>query len=92
MARKGRQEKRKQQADRGSRRRQKNPMPFDRRNYLLMVAGLLVVCLGYAIMAAESEVDGFWSLYVSPLLLAAGYLEIIYAIIWRPKPAASDPT
>jgi len=67
-------------------------MPFEKRNYLLMVAGLVVVGIGYAIMAVEQEIDGFLSLYVSPLLLMAGYIEIIYAIVWRPKdPAAPAP-
>ena len=60
-------------------------MPFHARNYILMVVGLVVVAVGYAIMAAENEVDGFLSLYVSPILLLTGYLEIIYAVIWRPK-------
>lgn len=61
-------------------------MPFDRKNYLLLIAGLVVILIGYVIMALENEVDGFLSLYVSPLLLIFGYVEIIYAIIWRPKP------
>lgn len=60
-------------------------MPFERRNYLLMVLGLVLVAAGYIIMRAENEMDGFLSLYVSPLLLIAGYLEIVYAIIWRPR-------
>ena len=29
--------------------------------------------------------DGFISLYIAPVILLAGYLEIIYAILWRPK-------
>lgn len=62
---------------------------FARRNYLLLIAGVLVVALGYVIMALEGEVDGFLSLYVAPLLILGGYLEIIYAILWRPP---SDPT
>ena len=75
----------KKQSERGGRRRQRVSMPFHARNYILMVVGLVVVAIGYAIMAAENEVDGFLSLYVSPILLMAGYLEIIYAVVWRPK-------
>ena len=65
-------------------------MPFDRRNYLLMVLGLVIVAIGYIIMGIESEMDGFWSLYVAPLLLITGYLEIVYAIVWRPKPKTAE--
>ncbi|NNE69140.1 MAG: DUF3098 domain-containing protein [Rhodothermales bacterium] len=60
-------------------------MVFERRNYVLLLAGLAVVVLGYVMMRMENEVDGFISLYVAPLLILGGYLEIIYAILWRPR-------
>ena len=60
-------------------------MVFTRQNYLLLVGGLFLIVFGYAIMRMENEVDGFISLYVAPLLILGGYLEIIYAILWRPK-------
>lgn len=60
-------------------------MVFTRQNYLLMVFGVVLVIVGYYIMRAENEVDGFISLYVAPLIILGGYLEIIYAILWRPK-------
>ena len=58
---------------------------FARTNYLLLLAGVLLVVIGYVIMALENEVDGFISLYIAPILILGGYLEIIYAILWRPK-------
>ena len=91
MSRKGRQAQQRQRSDKGGRRAPKNVMPFGKRNYILMVAGLVVVGIGYAIMAAEQEVDRFLSLYVSPILLMVGYLEIIYAIVWRQKDDTTDP-
>lgn len=60
-------------------------MVFERRNYVLLLAGLAVVVAGYVMMRMENEVDGFISLYVAPLMILGGYLEIIYAILWRPK-------
>lgn len=68
-------------------------MVFSRRNYLLIGAGVLAIALGYAMMRIENEVDGFISLYVAPLIILGGYLEIIYAILWRPKdrPPAAVP-
>lgn len=62
---------------------------FTRRNYQLMVLGLVMITVGYVIMRWENEVDGFISLYIAPVILLAGYLEIIYAIMWRP---ATDRT
>ncbi len=65
---------------------------FSRRNYSLLGIALALVVIGYVIMRAENAVDGPISLYVSPILLLAGYLGVIYAILWRPKaaPAESD--
>ncbi len=60
-------------------------MVFERKNYLLMVLGVVLVVAGYVIMRMENEVDGFISLYVAPLMILGGYLEIIWAIMWRPK-------
>ncbi len=60
-------------------------MLFGRQNYMLLVVGILCIIVGYTTMRIENEVDGFISLYISPLLILSGYLEIIYAILWRPR-------
>ncbi len=60
-------------------------MIFTRQNYILLLLGVLAIIIGYTTMRIENEVDGFISLYVAPLLILGGYLEIIYAILWRPK-------
>ena len=60
-------------------------MLFSAHNYALIGLGLLAIVIGYAAMRIENEVDGLISLYIAPLLILAGYLEIIYAILWRPK-------
>jgi len=65
-------------------------MPFAAKNYHLLIVGLVIITIGYVIMRVENEMDGFWSLYVSPILLLIGYLGIIYAIIWRPREEADS--
>ncbi len=65
-------------------------MVFSKQNYLLMILGMVLVIFGYYIMRMENEVDGFISLYVAPLIILGGYLEIIYAILWRPKTKSSE--
>ncbi len=60
-------------------------MIFTRQNYILLLLGVIAIVIGYTTMRIENEVDGFISLYVAPLLILGGYLEIIYAILWRPK-------
>lgn len=67
-------------------------MVFGRRNYLLLLLGVGLVVVGFTIMRLDNQVDGFLSLYVAPLLIVAGYLDVVYAILWRPRqPAAEAP-
>lgn len=66
-------------------------MVFGKRNYVLLVLGMLAVTVGFVAMRLENELDGFISLYVAPLLILGGYLEIIYAILWRPSHADEEP-
>lgn len=72
------------------RRKNKSTPVFKRWNYILVCLGLLAVVVGFALMRLENQVDGVLSLYVAPLLILGGYLEIIYAILWRSEPSTSD--
>jgi len=67
-------------------------MVLEKRNYQLIALGVAALAIGYGLMAFENEVDGVLSLYVAPLVLMAGYLEIIYALLWRPAPDAEKET
>lgn len=60
-------------------------MVFSRRNYVLLLFGVAAIVLGYVMMRIENEVDGFISLYVAPILILGGYLEIIWAILASEK-------
>ena len=73
-----------------ARRRSRRParkarLVFARTNYLILIASVALVVLGYMIMRVENAVDGFLSLYVAPLMILGGYLGVIAAILWRPK-------
>lgn len=65
--------------------RKRARMVFGKRNYMLILAGVLVVVVGYVMMRIENDVDGFISLYVAPLIILGGYLEIIWAILVSPE-------
>lgn len=67
-------------------------MVLEKRNYQLIALGVVAIVIGYGLMAFESDVDGLLSLYVAPLVLMAGYLEIIYALLWRPAPDPKKET
>lgn len=59
-------------------------MVFGRRNYVLLLAGVAAVVIGYVMMRLDNQVDGFISLYVAPLIILGGYLEVIWAILASP--------
>lgn len=60
-------------------------MVFGKRNYVLILAGVLAVVVGYVMMRLENEVDGFISLYIAPIVILGGYLEIIWGILASPE-------
>jgi NADH:ubiquinone oxidoreductase subunit 4 (subunit M) len=68
-----------------SKRSRRSLLIFNRRNYVLMIAGVLAVIVGFAMMRIDNQLDGFVSLYVAPLIILGGYIEIIYAILWYPN-------
>jgi hypothetical protein len=75
---------------------------FGRRNYVLLLASVGLIVLGYALMAFDNargldaqgvhhSLDSALSLTVAPILLLAGYLGIFAAILWRPSPESQVP-
>lgn len=59
------------------------PMLFTPLNYKLMGLGLLLLIIGFTAMRIENEVQGFISLYISPIIIIAGYAVVVYAILKR---------
>lgn len=64
-----------------SRRGKKKPMIFSPWNYKVLTLGLFLVILGFSAMYIENEVKGFVSLYLSPVVIMAGYISVIVAIL-----------
>ena len=57
------------------------PMIFDPWNYKVLAIGLLLVVIGFTAMYMENEVQGVISLYISPIVIMAGYVTVIVAIL-----------
>ncbi|MEM7660491.1 MAG: DUF3098 domain-containing protein [Bacteroidota bacterium] len=70
-------------------------LPFGKQNYLLLLLGVGIIGLGFFLMSLDDFVDArefSISLYIAPVVVVAGFLEIIYAIMYRPQPTASAPS
>ncbi|MBQ2511642.1 MAG: DUF3098 domain-containing protein [Bacteroidales bacterium] len=67
---------------------------FNRTNYILMVAGIIVLALGYILLSGggSDDPDQFnpamfdsRRLYVAPILIVAGFVVEIIAILYKGK-------
>lgn len=64
-----------------------NGLPFYRKNYLLMLVGLLVLIVGFITMSLDSEEYGFGALglTIGPIIVMAGFVIQFFAILHHPK-------
>ncbi|MBX2916867.1 MAG: DUF3098 domain-containing protein [Cyclobacteriaceae bacterium] len=62
-------------------------LAFGKKNYQLMIAGLLLLVIGFTIMALDNEPYGFGflGLTLSPIIVLAGFITEIYAILYTPR-------
>ena len=67
-------------------------MIFSRTNYLIMLAGIALILLGFFIMTMETAEYGFGplGLTIAPAFLMAGFLVEIYAILHKDKQTGGE--
>ncbi|MEL6590463.1 MAG: DUF3098 domain-containing protein [Bacteroidota bacterium] len=61
-------------------------LPFGRMNYILLIIGIAIIGLGFLLMSMDDFVDATQfsvSLYIAPFVVVGGFVEIIYAIMYR---------
>ena len=68
----------------------KENLVFGKINYLIMIGGVLLMVLGYFIMASDTEAYGFGTkgLTVGPMIVLLGLIIEIVAIFYTPKKQA----
>lgn len=67
------------------------PMIFDVWNYKVLAVGLLLIIAGFTAMYWENEVEGFISLFISPVVIMAGYITVIIAILKHSSSSNTHP-
>ncbi len=60
---------------------------FGKMNYIIMVAGLVLLSVGYIVMSLDQEEFGFGFLGITlgPIILLVGFIVEIFAIFYKPK-------
>jgi len=61
-------------------------LPFTKKNYQLMILGVLTLILGFIIMSMDKEDYGFGflGLTLGPVIVMTGFVIEIIAILYRP--------
>ncbi|GAB4402679.1 MAG: hypothetical protein OHK0039_00980 [Bacteroidia bacterium] len=62
-------------------------LPFTRMNYILLLVGVAIIAFGFFLMSLDEFVDAQQfsvSLYIAPVVVVAGFVEVIFAIMYRP--------
>ena len=65
----------------------KNNLVFEKINYLLMIIGILIIGLGFILMASDSEQYGFGVLGITlgPIVVFLGLIIEFVAILYKRK-------
>ena len=66
------------------------PMFFSAFNYRLIGIAIFLIFGGFAAMYMENEVEGVISLFVSPIVIMAGYVLVLFAILKHDRPNEDD--
>ena len=67
---------------------------FNKKNYVLLILGLVLIAIGFLLMIGGDSEDpetfnyaifNFRRLTLAPIVILAGFVIEIFAIMWRPK-------
>lgn len=74
-------------------------MALSKTNYYILIAGILLIALGYVLMIGggsedpnvfNPEIFSFQRITLAPLVCLIGFISIIFAIMWRPSQPGND--
>lgn len=58
---------------------------FEKQNYILMIVGVAVIALGFALMYGKEDIYDFRKLTLAPIVVMIGFVIEIFAIMRKPK-------
>jgi hypothetical protein len=65
----------------------KNKLAFGRKNYIFMLAGIVILAVGFFIMTLDNEQYGlgFMGITLGPIVVMAGFIVELFAIMVKDK-------
>ncbi|MCH2450952.1 MAG: hypothetical protein MK198_12515 [Gracilimonas sp.] len=70
---------------------EKQPMFFSAYNYKMIGLAIFLIFAGFTAMYLENEVNGFISLFISPISIMAGYVLVVFAIMKHDRDEETEP-
>ena len=66
----------------------KSQLPFNKTNYIIMLIGILLIIIGFIIMANDPEQYGFgfMGITLGPIIVMTGFIVELFAITFKSKP------
>lgn len=61
------------------------PMVFKRTNYVLLIASLVVILIGFLLMHGSENIFDFRKITLAPLVVLAGFALAFVSILYHPK-------
>lgn len=67
---------------------------FTKRNYQLLIIGVILICLGYLLMMGgeskdpsvfSEEIFSFRRITLAPVVIISGFIVVMVSIMWRNK-------
>jgi hypothetical protein len=61
-------------------------LPFGKKNYQWMIIGVVLLAVGFVVMSLDTAQHGFGflGLTLGPIIVMAGFIAEIYAILHKP--------
>lgn len=75
----------KKQADKAAAPKAEQYFLFDKQNYLLMLAGVVFIALGFFLMAGTEDIFSSTKLTVAPILVMIGFVIELFAIMRKKR-------
>ncbi len=65
----------------------KQKLAFSKVNYIIMLAGIAVLIIGFIVMSLDKETHGFGflGLTLGPVIVILGFIIQFFAILYKPK-------
>lgn len=66
---------------------EKSKLAFGKTNYILMIAGIITLTIGFIVMTLDQEQYGFGflGLTLGPIIVMLGFILEIFAILFKSK-------